>query len=199
MLKYMKPRGKSFEKGRIVSNEIRKKISDSKKGKASHRKGAILSDETKKRISIAKKIYFQQNPEVRIIKSKMLKGKKQNKDIVKKRSIANTGKKRSIDIRIKMRNSAKRGMDSHFWKGGITSKNELIRKSVEYKLWRESVFTRDEWTCVWCNIKGGKLNADHIKPFSLFPELRFAIDNGRTLCHDCHLKTDTYGGRIKKQ
>lgn len=80
------------------------------------------------------------------------------------------------------------------WKGGITPINEKIRKSIEYKLWRESVFERDKYTCVFCgDNRGGNLEADHIKPFAYYPELRFAIDNGRTLCHDCHQKTDTYG------
>jgi len=84
------------------------------------------------------------------------------------------------------------------WNGGVTPINEKIRKSKEYNLWRKAVFERDNWTCIWCGQVGGKLNADHIKPFSLFPELRFAIDNGRTLCISCHRKTDTYGGNSKK-
>lgn len=83
------------------------------------------------------------------------------------------------------------------WKGGITPLNQIIRHSIEYKLWRIAVFERDKYTCRFCGQIGGKLNADHIKPFSLFPELRFAIDNGRTLCIDCHRKTSTYGGRTK--
>jgi hypothetical protein len=79
------------------------------------------------------------------------------------------------------------------WKGGITTINEKIRKSKEYRLWRKAVFERDNYACIWCGQKGGELHPDHIKPFSLYPELRFAIDNGRTLCIDCHKKTDTWG------
>ena len=81
------------------------------------------------------------------------------------------------------------------WKGGITPANAVIRHSIEYRLWRTSVFERDNYTCRFCGIRGGQLQADHIKPFALFPELRFAIDNGRTLCIDCHKKTETYGNR----
>jgi hypothetical protein len=78
---------------------------------------------------------------------------------------------------------------------GKTPINQCIRKSNEYKLWRKAVFERDNYTCVWCG-KRGDIEADHIKPFSLYPALRFAIDNGRTLCKDCHRKTDTYGNKL---
>lgn len=92
------------------------------------------------------------------------------------------------------------GEKNHLWKGGITPINMAIRNSLEYKIWRRAVFERDNYTCVWCGVrckkglgKTVKLNADHIKPFSQYPELRFAIDNGRTLCKPCHLTTDTHG------
>lgn len=50
----------------------------------------------------------------------------------------------------------------------------------------------------FCGKRGGKLVADHIKPFFLYPELRFEISNGRTICKDCDLKQETYGGRATK-
>lgn len=98
----------------------------------------------------------------------------------------------------------KKGEKHWNWKGGITALNYRIRHSLEYKLWRTAVFERDNYTCIWCGLrskKNGRLevNADHIKPFAVFPELRFSVDNGRTLCEDCHSKTDTFKRKnIKK-
>lgn len=88
-----------------------------------------------------------------------------------------------------------RGEIHHLWKGEncITLKNKRIRTSTLYKEWRKSVFERDDYTCVLCLMKGIYLQADHIKPFCNYPEFRFDIDNGRTLCIPCHKKTDTFG------
>mgnify|MGYP001562951312 CR=1 FL=1 len=91
-----------------------------------------------------------------------------------------------------------KGEENQNWKGGVTPINIQIRHSMEYKDWRRSVFERDNYQCVIGGKEhGSKLNADHIKSFASFPELRFDIDNGRTLCEDCHKKTDTYLKNIK--
>lgn len=80
-----------------------------------------------------------------------------------------------------------RGENQHLWKGGVTPENEKIRHSIEYDLWRYSVLSRDKWICQECG-SNQKLNAHHVKSFSKYPELRFAIDNGKTLCKPCHIE-----------
>lgn len=91
-----------------------------------------------------------------------------------------------------------RGKLHWHWKGGTSQiEDKKIRQSLEYKQWRRAVFQRDNYMCILGGKEhGSKLRADHIKPFSLFPELRFILSNGRTLCEECHKKTDTYGGRL---
>jgi 5-methylcytosine-specific restriction endonuclease McrA len=56
----------------------------------------------------------------------------------------------------------------------------------EYKLWRANVFQRDGYKCQVCQEVGGTLNAHHIKKFSRFIDGRYDINNGITLCEDCH-------------
>lgn len=92
----------------------------------------------------------------------------------------------------KCRTEDLQGSKNPNWKGGKKTESQKIRSSKEYSDWRTRVFERDGFKCIWCGKFSGTLNADHIKPFSLFPELRFSIDNGRTLCVPCHKKTDSY-------
>ena len=78
------------------------------------------------------------------------------------------------------------GDRNHAWKGGITPMSHKIRRSIEMKVWRKSVFERDNYTCQKCSQNGGKLRSHHIQNFAQWPELRFAIDNGITFCKNCH-------------
>jgi hypothetical protein len=79
------------------------------------------------------------------------------------------------------------------WKGGITPINEKLRKTFNYKEWRNKVFERDCFCCQECGQRGGYLHAHHIKSWSNYPEFRYQINNGLTLCISCHRKTENYG------
>lgn len=93
-------------------------------------------------------------------------------------------------------NLSVKGSKNVNWKGGITQENKALRNSTEFKHWRLSVFNKDNFTCQKCMVKGGRLEAHHIKPFSIYKELRFKLDNGITLCKPCHKETDSYGSKI---
>ena len=128
-------------------------------------------------------------------------GKKHSQEALAKMSKywIKKGQSLSPSTQFKKGRKGKRGKENYFWKGGITPINLRIRMSLEYEDWRKMVLERDNYTCQECNQIGGRLEVDHIKSFSLYPELRFDINNGRTLCHDCHKLTDTYGGKSNKK
>jgi len=81
----------------------------------------------------------------------------------------------------------KKGKNNVNWNGGITLKEQQVRHSREYSDWRNSIFEKDKYTCQCCgDNKGGNLEAHHIENFSEREDLRFDVDNGITLCNECH-------------
>jgi len=170
--------GTQFKKGHVQSLEIRNKISEAHKGKK-------FSIEHKKKLSIAKIGSIPWNKGIKLPKEKKgvnhpLYGKKQSIEHRSKLSKAQTGKK---------------GKDSSHWKGGITLPNQKLRGSLEYKLWRKSVFERDNFICQKTGVSGGALEVHHINNFADFPELRLAIDNGVTLSKKTHKEFHKIYGR----
>jgi 5-methylcytosine-specific restriction endonuclease McrA len=65
--------------------------------------------------------------------------------------------------------------------------------------WRVRVFDRDNYTCQICGAVGGRLQADHIRSYAAYPELRHDLSNGRTLCVRCHKATPNYGYKAVKE
>lgn len=80
------------------------------------------------------------------------------------------------------------------WKGGVTGERYSAMSQKEYKDWRTSVFERDGYTCAKCGQVGYNLQAHHVKSYARNPELRLDVDNGITLCDECHKKFHSING-----
>ena len=65
------------------------------------------------------------------------------------------------------------------------SANKNKRLTYDYMVWKKTVKARDGNKCRKCGATE-HLEAHHIKPFSKYPELRYEVSNGITLCHNCH-------------
>lgn len=150
------------------------------------------------------------------------KGKKNifSEEVLKKVRMGRLGKKHTQEwkdmMSKKMKENGNRppvisGAKSHLWKGGITKVSYHIRTIWQYRQWRSDIFQRDNWTCQECGARCGLgktiiLEAHHIKPFSKILEENkiktteeavaceelWNINNGITLCKECHNKTKKY-------
>ncbi len=184
-------------RGRVFSVKHREALRESHLGQVAWNKGkktrpqTDAEKQTKREAMLRRKarLGYINSPEARKKFSESLRGRILSPESRKKMSLSHKGKRC--------------GAKNNLWRGGIYKSNQIARAGVDYKLWREAVFKRDNYTCqnFECGARSAKgkgviLNADHIKPFSLYPELRYAIDNGRTLCVPCHRLTPTYGFRI---
>jgi len=101
------------------------------------------------------------------------------------------------------------GKNASNWKGGISSLYHLIRTNEKYKKWRILCMERDNYQCQECKRSGGNLEVDHIVQFAYIikkysiknikdalkcKEL-WNIDNGKTLCINCHKKTKSHSNK----
>ncbi len=130
--------------------------------------------------------YFRNNPEA-LIKRGVA---------IRLNHVGSTGKHWKLSEETKKKQSLAQSKENNpMWKGGLTELNWGFYRSVEYKKWRDNIIKRDNNKCSQCG-SVENLEAHHIKPRSIFPELSLISENGITLCHDCHKMTDTYAGKI---
>lgn len=61
-----------------------------------------------------------------------------------------------------------------------------LRKTHDYEAWRRAVLARDNCTCQTCGARFRVLHAHHIIPWAVDTARRYDIDNGITLCANCH-------------
>jgi hypothetical protein len=94
------------------------------------------------------------------------------------------------------------GEKSPLW-NGMTPIVTSIRKLFEYRQWRSDILQRDNYICQECGIRGGNLEAHHIKPFwkiikenniktkeeAMVCDELWNLNNGITLCVKCHKRS----------
>lgn len=98
----------------------------------------------------------------------------------------------------------KTGANNYNYRHDLTEKERIMgRNYTEYPLWRASVYERDNYTCRVCGDKtSGNLNAHHLDGYNWCVEKRVDVDNGVTLCNQCHTHFHSeygYGDNTKQQ
>jgi len=170
--------------------------------KQAKRARIFITEETRKKASESRK--GVKRPWI----SKLMKGRKLSEEHKEKLRIAGKKRKHSKETIKKMSKIHLKRFQNHFH---ITPFHEAIRKSFEYRQWRKKIFERDNYTCQLCYQWGGKIIAHHIKAFSkILRENKIEtfkqainckelwnINNGVTLCEECHEITDNYGYKAR--
>lgn len=162
--------------GYINSSETRLKISLTSKGRPSNRKGQKHTEEARRKMSVSLKGRVSPN-----------KGKKYSSEFIAKMSLNRMGKPTwNKGLKCPQMSGEKNGM----WIADRTKlKKKQERNDSAYHEWRKNVWVRDNHQC---RIKDsnckGRIVAHHILGWSKYPELRYDVNNGITLCRYHHPK-----------
>lgn len=139
------------------------------------------------------------------------KGLKRSAESRERISLSKKGSTHTLEVRQKMSEN-RSGEKNHFFGKShvkssliMMSKAKIGKKPPNYiedrskvkldterggplhKEWSKSVKNRDKWKCCMSNgLCEGKVVAHHIYPWSLYPDLRYKINNGITLCRVHH-------------
>lgn len=151
---------------------------DNKRKRVSYWKGKTFSEEYKKKLSLAhlgktfseehkKKISLSHLGKTFSEKHKNNLGLSISKAKFNKPLAEET--KRKISLSLRGKNIGENGSN---WQGGKSYLGNVQNKK--------------------CNKVGGPLHAHHIKSFAFYPDERYDLNNGKTLCINCHKETESY-------
>jgi len=109
------------------------------------------------------------------------------------------GHQRTTEKSRELQSKARRGKhlasDNPNWRGGIPF-HDPDRNRFQAKVWVKAVKTRDGWKCVEC-ASTERLHAHHIKRWRDYPDLRYDVSNGITLCYSCHERAHGRGFKFR--
>ncbi len=117
-------------------------------------------------------------------------GYEKSQEILKNMSVASRKASARPEVREK-RATAKRGIFGEKANRWIKDRSKLSKKQIRndyaYQEWRKRIWVRDGFTCrLKNNDCKGKIISHHILPWRDYPEKRYDINNGITLCHYHH-------------
>jgi hypothetical protein len=172
-----------------MTEEHKRKLSEAQKGR-------IFTAEHREKLSLARKGKSPWNKGTHGVMRSWNKGRKMPEHVKAAirnshlgRSPWNKGIPWSAEHRRRLSDAhigIQAGPNNPNWRGGTKSERVRVMSTARYQQWRKAVFERDGFRCFSCGERGKRMEAHHLYPWAECPRLRFALENGITLCDSCH-------------
>lgn len=88
------------------------------------------------------------------------------------------------------------------WRFDLTDEERIKRRGNLFKKWSNTILYLDNYTCRKRSKRGGNLEAHHIFNWAHYLDRRYDLNNGATLCEECHTEFHSefgYGSNTLEQ